>query len=267
MWITHEGIADVLSLQGDTAGAIEANKNALAVGEALIAEDPLNADYRRDLVLNYQKGGDIRKNSDKPGALEYFRKAVALDEELLAADPANALTTNDLGYTHKRIADFLANQHDDTQALLHFSKALEIFEKLATDAPTDLGARFRVATCRAGVAGMQARLGQVDAALQECRKATSLLGEIAEDPTNVQQRSWKAEASEYLGYAYLALAASTKASPSETRQHTSTARDMFRQSLAVLDGMRSRGTLDASNENWARGIAGEIAKCDTALAK
>lgn len=267
IWSTHEGIADVLFLQGDTAGAIEANKNALAVGEALIAEDPLNADYRRELVLNYQKGGDIRKNSDKPGALEYFRKAVALDEELLAADPANALTTNDLGYTHKRIADFLANQHDDTQALLHFSKALEIFEKLATDAPTDLGARFRVATCHAGVAGMQARLGQVDVALQECRKATSLLGEIVEDPTNVQQRARRAEAFEYLGYAYLALAASPKASPSETRQHTSTARDMFRQSLAVLDDMRNQGRLDASGESWAKGIAGELAKCDTTLGK
>ena len=239
----------------------------LAVGEALIAEDPLNADYRRDLVLNYQKGGDIRKDSDKPGALDHFRKAVALDEELLAADPANALTTNDLGYTHKRIADFLANQHDDTQALVHFGKALEIFEKLATDAPTDLGSRFRVATCRAGVAGMHARLGQVDVALQECRKATSLLGEIAEDPTNVQQRSRRAEAFEYLGYAYLALAASTKASPPETRQHTSTARDMFRQSIAVLDDMRSRGTMSAGSETWAKGIAGEIAKCDTTLAK
>ncbi len=268
LWTTHESIADVLSLQGDRAGAIEANSKALAVGEALIAEDPLNADYRRDLVLNYQKGGDIRRDSDKPAALDHFRKAVALDEELLAADPANALTTNDLGYTHKRIADFLANQHDDTQALLHFRKALEIFEKLATDAPTDLGSRFRVATCRAGVAGMQARLGQVDVALQECREATSLLRKIVEDPTNGQQRARRAEASEYLGYAYLALAASTKASsPPESWQHTSTARDMFRQSLAVLDDMRSRGRLDATSENWAKGIAGEIAKCDTTLSK
>jgi hypothetical protein len=114
---------------------------------------------------------------------------------------------------------------------------------------------------------MQARLGKVDAALQECRKATSLLGEIAEDPTNVQQRSMRAEASEYLGYAYLALAASTKASPPENRQHTSAARDMFRQSLEVLDDLRGRGTLDASDEKWAKEIAGEIAECDTALKK
>ena len=56
------------------AGAIEANSKALALGEALLADDPLNADYRRCLVLNYQHGGDFRRESDKRGALEYFRR-------------------------------------------------------------------------------------------------------------------------------------------------------------------------------------------------
>ena len=119
----------VFWLQKDVAGAIEANSKALALGEALIADDPINADYRRALVLNYQNGGDYRRQSDKRGALEYFRRAVALDEELLAADPANALTRKDLGYLHKRIADFLADLEDNSQALLHFRKALEIFER------------------------------------------------------------------------------------------------------------------------------------------
>jgi non-specific serine/threonine protein kinase/serine/threonine-protein kinase len=265
LWTCHEGMANVLWLQNDVAGAVEANNKVLALGEALIADDPINADYRRGLVLNYQHGGDYRKRSDKRGALEYFRRAVALDEDLLAADPANALTRKDLGYTHKRIADFLANLEDNSQALLHFRKALENFEKLVADAPTDLTSRFRVATCRAGVGGMQARLGQVDPALEECRKAIALLREIAEDATNTVQRARRAEAYEYLGYAYNALAASPKASASETRQRMSAARDMFRQSLNVLEDLRSRGTLGANDEEWAKEIVGEIAKCDTAL--
>jgi tetratricopeptide (TPR) repeat protein/tRNA A-37 threonylcarbamoyl transferase component Bud32 len=264
---SHERIADVLWLQDDVAGAIEANSKALASGEALIAEDPINTDYRRVLVLNYQHGGDYRKKNDKRGALEYFRRAAALDEELLAADPANALTRIDLGYTHKRIADFLANLQDNSQALLHFSKALEISEKLVADAPTDLSSRLRMASCRAGVAGMQARLGEVDAALEECRKTIALLREITEDATNAHQRFKRAEAYEYLGYAYLALSAFPQASASETRERMGAARDMFRQSLNVLDDLRSRGAMDANSEAWARNIAGEIAKCDTALGR
>jgi serine/threonine protein kinase len=267
LWSSYEWIANVLWLQNDFAGAIEANSKALALGEALIAEDPINADYRRALVLNYQHGGDYRKKSDKRGALEYFRRAAALDEELVAVDPANALTRIDLGYAHKRIADFLANQQEYSEALLHFSKALEIFEKLVSDAPADLSARLRGATCRAGVAGMRARLGEVDPALEECRKTIALLREINEDATNPHQRFKRAEVYEYLGYAYLALSASPRASASEARERMSAARDMFRQTQNILDDLRSRGTLAANDEEWAKTIAGEIAKCDTALGR
>jgi len=267
LWNSRENIADVLSLQGDVAGAIEANSNALALGEALVAEDPTNTNYRRGLVLNRQNAGDYRSRSDKRAALEHFRTALALGEELLAAEPSNAITREDLAYTHQRIGDFLANFGDNAQALVHFSKALESYEQLVAAAPADLSWRFRVAICHAGVAGVQTRLGQTDLALQECGKASSLLQEIKEDATNANQRSDRARAYQCIGSAYLALAASPKASASETRQHMSAARGMFQQTLNILEELRGRGTLDASNEQWAKEIADEIAKCDTALGK
>jgi eukaryotic-like serine/threonine-protein kinase len=263
LWSSQDQVGYMLWLQNDVAGAIEANSKALALGEALIAADPINADYRRRLVVTYQHGGDYRRGSDKRGALEYFRKAAALDEELLVTDPGNALTRKDLAYTHKRIADFLVELEDNSQALLHFSKALESYEKVVTDAPADLISRFLVATCHGGVARMQARLGEVDPALEECRKAIALLHEITGDK---DRHIGRAQAYEYLGYAYAALAASPKASASETRQRMSAARDMFRQTLNILDDLRSRGAL-GGNEQWAKEIAGEIAKCDTALGR
>lgn len=266
-WIAEEGIADVLWLQGDGAGAIEANAKALALGEALIADDPINADYRRGLVINYQNGGDYRNRSDIAGAVEYFRRAAALDEELLAPDPANALTRADLGYTHKRIADFLANLQKSSEALSHFRKALEISEKLVADAPSDLSARFGVVTCRAGVAGMEAQLGEIDPALAECRKATDLLAKITEDASDAGQRFKRAQAYEYLGYAYVALAESSKAPASDARKRMTDGRDMFGEALKVLDDLRSRGTLDPNNELYAKEIAGEMAKCENNIGK
>jgi tetratricopeptide (TPR) repeat protein len=254
-------------LQNELVDAIEENGKALALGEALIAENPNNADYRRHLVLNYMSGGDDRKYSDKTGALEYFRRGVALEEALVTADPANALTRKDLGYLHKRIADFLANDQDNAQALSHFSKARDIFEKLVSDAPEDVISQFRVAACGAGVAGMQARLGEVDPALQECRKAIALLDKISEETTNAHHRLNRAEAYEYLGYAYGALAAVPKISGSEATQWRNASRDMFQKCLDVLEDLRSRGALAAGNSEWAKKIAGEIAKCDAALGK
>lgn len=267
LWHAYDGIGDVLFGQRDATGAIEANDKALALGNALLADDAMNADYRRHLVLSYKNGADYRRFSDKPRALDYFRRAIALEEELLAADPANALTRRDLGYTHKRVAEFFANLKDYAQALSHFNQAREIFEKAVADAPGDILSRFRVASCGAGVAGMEARLGRIDDSLEECRKTSALLRDISEDATNSQHRHLRAEACEYLGYAYTALAAVPQLSPSQVRQHWTSARDMFQESLNILDDLRSRGLLNPDSERYTRTIGDEKAKCDAALAR
>ena len=106
-------------------------------------------------------------------------------------------------------------------------------------------------------------LGEVDPALEECRKAIVLLRTITGGKT---KHLGRAQAYEYLGYAYVALAASPKASAGEKRQRMGAARDMFQQTQNILDDLRSQGSLGA-NEQWAREIAGEIAKCDAALTK
>ena len=263
----YRAIATMLFDKGEVTGALEISSKQLALGEALVAADPNNAENRRALIQAYKAGADFRKERDPVLALEHFRKAVVIEEALLAADPADGKIRSSLAYTHKRIADFLANVNDNSQALLHFSKAREYYEKLAADAPADFETRFYVAICRAGVAGMQARLGEADPALIECRKATALLAEITEDPANDNHRARRAEGYEYLGYAYAALAASPKASLGENRQQMSAARDMFQQALNVVEELRSRDNLHPTYGPWAKGIADEIAKCDAALEK
>ena len=268
LWSSYEGVANALFLQRDNAGAAEANAQALALGEALIAEAPLNSDYRRVLVLNYQNGGDYRSQSDKKGALDDFRRAAELDEQLVTADPANALTRKDLASTYKRMADLLANAGDNAQALLHFRQAREISEKLVADAPADLTSHFRVVLSGAGAAGMEARLGDVEAALQEAAKALAFLQQIPDDPNNVRPRYSRGESYEYLGYAYSALADSPKASASEKVQYRASAREMFQQCLNIIQDLRSRGALDENNSTgWAKTVASELAKCDKALAR
>lgn len=267
LWNTYRSIANLLYSQDDVAGAIEENSKALTLAEGLLGDDPLSAEHRRALILTYKDGADYHSQSDKRAALEYFRKALALEEELVAADPANAVTRKALGYSHKRIAEFMVGLKDHPLALLHFNKALELFEKVVSDAPGDIISRFRAVTCRAGVAGAEARLGKIDPALEECRKAIGLLRKINEDPANAPHRLNRAQAYEYLGYAYQTLAASANLSPNETREHLSSAHDMYQQSLNVLNELRSRGALGAADEVWAKEIAGELAKCETALAK
>jgi non-specific serine/threonine protein kinase/serine/threonine-protein kinase len=264
LWWGQMGLAYTLWLTNDAAGAIAANEKALALGEALLAQDPLNADYRRSLVINYQNGGDMRQKVDPRGALESLRRAVELGEELVAADPANATARADLAYNHKRVADFLVELNEHSEALRHFRQANDGYQRVIKDAPEDLSSRFYAATCRAGVARMQACLGEIEPAVEECDNVIAFLRETSGDqPGNLG----KAQPYEYLGYAYVALAASPRASADASRKYMTAAREMFRQSQSIIDEARRRDGDLGQNENWAREIAGEIAKCDAALAK
>jgi non-specific serine/threonine protein kinase/serine/threonine-protein kinase len=264
LWWSQMTIAYTLWLTDDVANAIAANAKALALGEALLAQDPLNAEYRRSLVINYQNGGDIRQKIDPRGALESVGRAVELGEKLVAADPANGTARKDLAYNHKRVADFLAELNEHSEALRHFRQASEGYQRVIKDAPEDLSSRFYAATCRAGVARMQACLGEIEPALEECDNVIAFLRETSGDQPG---HLGKAQAHEYLGYAYVALAGSPPASADASRKYMTAAREMFRQSESIIDESRRREGDLGQNENWAREIAAEIAKCDAALGK
>jgi serine/threonine protein kinase/tetratricopeptide (TPR) repeat protein len=264
LWWCQMTIAYTLWLTDDTTNAIAANAKAIALGEALLEQDPLNAEYQRSLVINYQNGGDMRQKVDRRGALESVGRAVELGEKLVAADPANGTARKDLAYNHKRVADFLAQLDEHSEALRHFRQASEGYQRVIKDAPEDLSSRFSAATCRAGVARMQASLGEIEPALKECDNVIAFLRETSGDQPG---HLGKAEAHEYLGYAYAALAASPPASADASRKYMTAAREMFRQSQSIIDEARRREGDLGQNENWAREIAAEIAKCDKALEK
>ena len=147
----------------------------------------------------------MRQKINPRGALEYVRRAVELGEKLVAADPANATARQDLAYNHKRVADFLVELNEHSEALRHFRQANEGYQRVIKDAPADLSSRFYAATCRAGVARMQACLGEIEPASEECDKVIAFLRETSGDQPG---HLGKAQAHEYLGYAYVALAAS-----------------------------------------------------------
>jgi hypothetical protein len=108
---------------------------------------------------------------------------------------------------------------------------------------------------------MQARLGQLAPALDECRKVLALLKEI---PTPSRDL---AEAYEHLGSAHKALAASSKTSANEQREQMSTVRDMFRQALKVLNDWRNQHTFSPDDERYVKSLTDEMSKSETALDK
>ena len=114
---------------------------------------------------------------------------------------------------------------------------------------------------------MEARLGERASAVEECRTTVSLLQATREDPANSNHRSLKAQAYKYLGEAYAALAAGTEGSATQVTQLWAAARDMFQQGLGICEDMQRRNIVAPPDTPQIDELAGEVAKCDTALRK
>jgi hypothetical protein len=67
------------------------------VSEKLVAADPRNTEWQRDLSISYEKlAGILLKTGRRADAVEAFRKARAIRERLAAADLGNAQRQSDL---------------------------------------------------------------------------------------------------------------------------------------------------------------------------
>ena len=91
----YERIGDVQGMPrqanlGDTVGAEESYRKALAIRESLATTDSKDQEVRRQLTANYSKLSDLLWNKgDFKGAMEYSRKEIAVAEALYQEDPSN----------------------------------------------------------------------------------------------------------------------------------------------------------------------------------
>ena len=91
----YEKIGDVQGMPrqanlGDTVGAEDSYRKALAIRDSLAAADSKDQEVRRQLTANYGKLSDLLWNKgDFKGAMEYSRKEIAVAEALYQEDATN----------------------------------------------------------------------------------------------------------------------------------------------------------------------------------
>jgi tetratricopeptide (TPR) repeat protein len=263
---TYVNIGRALFQSGDIKGALESNQKGLAIRDALFAENPSNADYRRLLAISYQNDGKYRALlHDVGGALLSFHKKLLLNEQSLADDPLDAQAREDLGYSYERIGDLLARSGDYAKALLYYRRALSLYEKVWSVAPRIWRVHYRAVFSRAGIAKMQANLGNKAIALGECSKVSALLNEIPEVPESRLQSGARAQINMHLAKVYATLATSRIMTGAEQRKYWRTARNIYARSLEIWQEMETRGILTGEYAAKPREVAREIARCDSFL--
>jgi tetratricopeptide (TPR) repeat protein len=122
----------------DPATALAGYETSLAIEQALLAEDPTNALFKRDLSHSFGGCGEALFRLGRPaeGSAAYA-KAIALRSELVAADPKNMGIRQALARAHLNLAENLTASGNSGEALASLRQAQPMLDDLTAKDPSN----------------------------------------------------------------------------------------------------------------------------------
>jgi non-specific serine/threonine protein kinase/serine/threonine-protein kinase len=183
----HSGLENL----GDRAGALDSYRRAVAVFDAMSAEDPGDQKARGGAAVMRIRIGDMRQTEgDLGGALENYRGAMQRAQSLATQDPKNDRFRRILALSYRKLADLESQRGDFAQALQNARRAVEINQVLAAADPVNAQASANVALSLTTLADLLNRTGDPQGALEKYRQALAVLEKLsAAAPANLFMRS------------------------------------------------------------------------------
>lgn len=238
---------------GNTAGAIDSYRQALALREAVQPGAAGDIQLQRDLLRNHGKLSDVLLYSGHTAeALAHSRKLLGMAEALAARDPANAADRANLASAYVDVGWKQAGSGDWQAGLASLRHSVVLWEALVHSAPGQAGFKRRLAIAYERTATLLAANSDAyGEALSLHRKELALTEELAaEDPLNAPARRSAAYARLNIGLV-LSLEGDAAAASGQFTQ----ALAVF-ESLAAADPRDAQYRLDAVD---ASGLAADAA--------
>jgi serine/threonine protein kinase/tetratricopeptide (TPR) repeat protein len=231
-------------LQKDDDLALKTLEPALSGLEALVREEPGNAQYQRDRAMALtQVGIEFVQHNRTGEAVEPARQAVALMTPLAAADPRNASFQMDLSLAHRGLGRVLVHAGRNAEALDYYQKALTSQEAEAAHYPENAEFAAMAAQIHAEIAGNLSSFLGPQAALTHRRAAESL------NRTLVQEHPDRKEYARVLAASIVSLASATGSAGDRAA-----AMGFYREALQLAEKLCVGAGV--SDEDWlARGEA------------
>lgn len=192
---------------GDLSGALESHRKAAALREALVAADPGNADYRRELLDSYWYIATlVGRNGDMAQEMEIIRRQLPEREQLAAAEKEAFVDRYNLAATYLYVGNLLLQMGDVNGALENMQKTLQIKEEMAALDPDrarssrTLSISYEYLGLAYDKAGDTKRAFELQQRGLQVREAL-----VAADPLNTDLRLMLVESYRYVGDLYLKL--------------------------------------------------------------
>jgi len=201
----YERVGDVsgytyLPNLGDTRGALQSYRKALAIRETLGAANPDDMQLQGAMVRTYFRVANVLEASgDFSGALAMVRKALPITEKM-AAGKNNPTTVDQLAGSYYFTARLLGQTGDAGGALENYRKASSIRGPLLQADPTNASFNTHLAADFEGMADSMRKMGDGAQAIEMQTKAVEILEHISQGPANSATfREFLAEATNRLG--------------------------------------------------------------------
>lgn len=186
---------------GDLPGALASHRKAAALREALVASDPSNLDYRRELLDSYWFIATLLgAHGDFKRELEMISEQLPMRRQLAAAEKNEFLDRYNLAATHVYIGRLLMDMGDVQGALDNQKEALKIREAIAAEDPNTARAR-RALTISYEYLGLATdAAGDTKGALELQQRGLEIRESlVAADPLNIDLQLMLNESHRYVG--------------------------------------------------------------------
>ena len=192
---------------GDLAVALESHRKEAALREALLAADPGNADYQRELLDSYWYIATLLgRQGDMAQELEIIRRQLPEREQLAAAEKDAFVDRYNLAATYVYLGNLLTHMGDANSGLEQQQKALQIKEELAALDPDRARSSRALSISYEYLGAAHDRAGDTRRALELQQRGLQMRESlVAADPLNTDLRLMLVESYRYVGDMYLKL--------------------------------------------------------------
>ena len=172
----------------DPATALPLLEAALAGFQRLVALDPDNTEFQRDVSISYNRLGDIQlRLGHTDDALALYQNALDVRLKLVALAPDNTQFQRDVSVSYNKLGNIQLRLGNTDDALALYQNALDVALKLVALDPDNTQFQRDASVSYEKLGDIQLRLGNTDDALALYRNAFDVaLKLVALDPDNTE---------------------------------------------------------------------------------
>lgn len=184
--VCHHNVGEILTAQGDLAGALRSYRESLRISERLAASNPDSAERMRDLSVSQDRIGTVlAAQGNLEEALNAYRTSLEICERLMRSDSANSVYGLDLAVSQDRIGNAFLEHGDLAAALYAYRTGLQICEALTASDPANAIWQGHLSEFHISIGDVLRAQGNLNGALQAYRSGLGIRERlVASNPAN-----------------------------------------------------------------------------------